>query len=174
MDSILQGIPKVFCYIDDILITGADDKEHLSNLAEVLNHLEAHGIILKKAKCKFLADAVEYLGHKVDANGIHTSNRKVEPIQKALPPRTVQQLKSFLELVHYYGKFIPNLSSLSQPLNQLLKSNARWKWTEACKQAFLVAKKKLATAPVLAHYNPVLPLKLAGDASQYGIGAVIS
>ena len=67
MDSILQGIPKVFCYIDDILITGADDREHLSNLAEVLERLEVHGIKLKKVKCKFLAEAVEYLGHKVDA-----------------------------------------------------------------------------------------------------------
>ena len=72
MDSILQGIPKIFCYIDDILITGVHDKEHLSNLAEVLNCLEAHGIKLKKVKCKFLAEAVEYLGHKVDANRIHT------------------------------------------------------------------------------------------------------
>ena len=158
IDSILQGIPKVFCYIDDILITGADDKEYLWNLAEVLNCLEAHGIKLKKAICKFLADAVEYLGNKVDANEIHTSNHKVEAMQKALPPRTVQQLQSFLGLVHYYGKFISNLSSLLQHLNNLLKSNARWKWTVACKQTFLVAKEKLATAPVLAHYNPVLPL----------------
>ena len=172
MDSILQGIPRVFCYIDDILITGTDDQDHLKNLSETLSRLESQGIKLKNGKCKFLAESVEYLGHKVDANGIHTSSHKVEAIQKAPPPKNVQQLKSFLGLVHYYGKFIPNLSSLLQPLNQLLKSKARWKWTDACTQAFEEAKQKLATAPVLAHYNPALPLKLARDASQYGISAL--
>ena len=125
-------------------------------------------------KCKFLAELVEYLGHKIDAKGIHTSNCKVEAIQQASPPKNVQQLKSFLGLVHYYGKFIPNLSSLLQLLNRLLKSKASWKWTNSCKQVFQEAKQNLATTPVLAHYNSVLPLKLAGDASQYGIGAVIS
>ena len=88
------------------MITGTDDEDHLKNLAVVLDRLESHGIKLKKAKCKFLAEAVEYLGHKVDVNGIHTSNRKVEAIQKAPYPRNAQQLKSFLGLVHYYGKFI--------------------------------------------------------------------
>ena len=174
VDSILQGIPRVFCYIDDILITGIDDQDHLKNLSEVLSRLEYQGIKLKKVKCKFLAESVEYLGYKIDAKGIHTSNRKVEVIQQAPLPWNVQQLKFFLGLVHYYGKFIPNLSSLLQPLNQLLKSKAPWKWTNSCKQAFQEAKQNLATAPVLAHYNPALPLELAGDASQYGIGAVIS
>ena len=99
MDSILQGIPQVFCYIDDILITGADDREHLSNLAKVLERLEAHGIKSKKAKCKFLAETVEYLGHKVDAKGIHTSNRKVEAIQKA-PPQVLSWISTLLRVVY--------------------------------------------------------------------------
>ena len=72
MDSILQGILHVLCYMDDILITGANDHNHLQNLSEVLSWLEQQGIKLKKEKCKFMATSVEYLGHKVDATGIHT------------------------------------------------------------------------------------------------------
>ena len=121
-----------------------------------------------------MAASVEYLGHKVDTNGIYTSDRKVEAIQQALIPENTQQLKSFLGLVHYYGKFIPHLSSLLHPLNQLLKANTTWFWSDLCEQAFQEAKQKLASAPVLVHYDPLLPLRLAGDASQYGIGAVIS
>ena len=76
--------------------------------------------------------------------------------------------------MHYYGKFIPHLSALLHPLNQLLKANTTWFWSDSCEQAFQEAKQKLASAPVLVHYDPSLPLRLAGDASQYGIGAVIS
>ena len=69
---------------------------------------------------------------------------------------------------------MPNLSTLLHPLNKLLKAESKWKWTAACDVVFKEAKKLLASAPVLAHYNPPLPICLAGDASAYGIGAVIS
>ena len=150
MDSILQGMPQVLCYIDDILITGKTDVDHLQNLSQVLTRLEQQGIRLKKEKCKFMAASVEYLGHKVDANGIHTSDHKVEAIQQAPIPKNTKQLKSFLGLVHYYGKFIPHLSSLLHPLNQLLKANTKWSWSDSCEQAFQEAKQKLASAPVFS------------------------
>ena len=129
---------------------------------------------MKKAKCVFLQDSVTYLGHKIDRNGVHTTPSKVEAINKAPKPQNQQQLKSFLGLLHYYGKFIPSLSTILHPLNQLLKANARWKWSKECDEAFEEAKQKLVSAPVLAHYDPTLPLRLAGDASSYGVGAVIS
>lgn len=74
----------------------------------------------------------------------------------------------------YYGKFIPNLASLIQPLNNLLQHKRKWKWTAACNNAFQQAKEELSSSQVLVHYDPALPLTLAGDASAYGIGAVIS
>ena len=70
MDAILQGFTYVICYLDDILITGPTDQEHLETLEEVLSRLKQHGIRLKN-KCQFLQDAVEYLGHQIDAQGIH-------------------------------------------------------------------------------------------------------
>ena len=99
---------------------------------------------------------------------------KVEAIRDAPVPRNTQELKSFLGILHYYDKFMPNLSSLLHPLNQLLRSEIPWEWSPACNQAFASAKNLLISAPVLAHYDPTLPLKLDGDASAYGIGAVIS
>ena len=121
-----------------------------------------------------MCQAVEYLGHRVDTEGLHTLDTKVAAIQRAPSPKDVQELCSFLGLVHYYRKFIPNLSTLLQPLNNLLKSDVKWKWSDECKRAFQEIKKLLVSAPVLAHYNPELPIRLAGDASAYGIGAVIS
>ena len=174
MDTILQGIPHVICYIDDILITGSTEEEHLRNLEEVLKRLQHHGVLLKASKCAFLQDSVEYLGHIVDKKGLHTMFQKVEAVKLAPVPKNQQDLRSFLGLVHYYGKFIPNLASLLQPLNELLKARNVWKWSSECEQAFIAAKEKLSQAPVLAHFDPAVPLRLAGDASAFGVGAVLS
>ena len=77
-------------------------------------------------------------------------------------------------LVNYYGKFIPNLSTLLYPLNSLLQSNKKWCWSTECSKAFQNAKKQLTSACILTHFNPNLPIALAADASAYGVGAVIS
>ena len=164
----------MICYIDDILVTGTSEKDHLCNLGEVLKRLEDSGFRLKKPKCDFMAKSVEYLGHQVDQHGIRALPNKVEAITKAPPPKNVQELRSFLGLLNYYGKFVRNLSSILHPLNQLLKDQQKWEWSKACAQAFQLAKDQLVSASVLTHYDPQLPIALAADASAYGIGAVIS
>ena len=173
MDTLLQGVPNTLCYLDDILITDKTDAEHLQNLEEVLKRLQNNGLRVKPDKCRFMEPSVEYLGHCINASGVHTTTQKVDAILKAPIPQNTQQLRSFLGLLHYYGKFLQNLSSLLHPLNQLLKSNAQWKWSAECQEAFEQAKKQLASAPVLAHYDVTQKLKLAADASAYGLGAVI-
>ncbi len=76
-----------------------------------------------------------------------------------------------LGLLNYYGKFIPNLSTMVHPLNTLLQANREWIWS---RPSFQQAKDTLISARVLTHYDPSLPINLAADASSYGIGAVIS
>ena len=174
MDVILQGMSRVTCYLDDILVTGATAEEHLRNLDEVLTRLKKHGVRLRKDKCRFMESSVEYLGHRVDQEGIHATTSKLQAISEAPAPRNVQELRSFLGLLNYYGRFIPNLSSLIHPLHKLLCKNAAWKWSRSCESAFNRVKQALLSSNALVHYNPSLPLKLAGDASAYGVGAVIS
>ena len=103
MDTVLQGIPHYICYLDDILVTGRSDKEHLQNLEEVLSRLRKYGIRLKEDKCHFLQDSVEYLGHQVDAEGVYTSPKKVKAILKAPRPRNLPELRSFLGLLNDYA-----------------------------------------------------------------------
>ena len=173
MDTILQGIPNVICYIDDILVTGPDDDAHLRNLTEVLERLEKHGVRMKRAKCNFMQGSVQYLGHSVDAEGLHTTPGKLEAVVKAPEPKNVQELRSFLGMLNYYGKFIPNISTIVHPLNRLLQHGHPWKWSEECKRAFQQAKETLTSSRLLVHYDPLLPLRLAADASAYGLGGVI-
>ena len=174
MDVVLQGISGVMCYIDDILISSKDEESHLKTIEEVFTRLQQHGFKLKRDKCEFLMNSVEYLGHQIDKDGIRALPNKVAAIKNAPTPNNVQELRSFLGLINYYGKFIPNLATLLHPLNTLLKADKKWTWSEECKEAFQLAKNQLTSSAVLTHYNPSLPIHMAADASAYGVGAVIS
>ena len=125
MDTILQGIPHVICYIDDILVTGKDDADHLKNLAAVLQHLQQHGLCLKLPKCYFMKPTVDYLGHLIDVEGLHATSEKLKAIIDAPTPKNITELRSFLGLLNYYGKFLPNLSTLLHPLNNLLHHDCK-------------------------------------------------
>ena len=87
MDTVLQGLSHVQCYIDDILVTGADDDEHFHNLEEVLVRLRNYGIRVKSSKCSFFQGSVEYLGHKITSEGLHTTTKKVDAVCLAPAPK---------------------------------------------------------------------------------------
>ena len=174
MERMLQGIPGVVVYIDDILITGDSDQEHLTTLGVVLARLEEEGLRLKKQKCRFMVRSVDYLGYHIDKQGLSPIPDKVTAIMEAPAPSNVQELRAFLGLVNYYGRFLSQLSTISRPLHQLLCKGNPWKWGHNCEEAFTRLKSKLVSVEVLAHYDPQLPVKLDCDASAYGVGAVLS
>ena len=111
MDNLLAGIPGIVVYLDDILVTGATETEHLQSLEEVLKRLERSGLRAKKSKYLFMASSASYLGHKIDAEGLHPLPDKLQAVKAAPTPRNVSELKSYLGLLTYYGKFLPNLST---------------------------------------------------------------
>ena len=140
MENLLQGINGVCVYIDDILITGATQKEHLNNLAQVLQRLESTGMCLKKQKCAFLLPSVSYLGHVISAEGLHTEETKVRAIVEAPEPQNVGELRSFLGMVNYYGKILPDLATTLSPLYWLLREATPWRWEQKQREAFQCVK----------------------------------
>ena len=121
-----------------------------------------------------MAPEVNYLGHLIDRAGLRPLPSKLAAIQEAPEPKNVPELRAFLGLVNYYGKFISHLSTLVNPVNKLLCKEALWVWDNRCIEAFKLLKLKLGSAEVLAHYDPRFPLKLDCDASPYGVGEVLS
>ena len=117
---------------------------------------------------------MEYLGHKVSAAGLQPTDAKVKAIKEAPAPMNVSQLKSFLGLVNYYGKFLPNLSSVLSPLYRLLQSSTKWSWGAEQATAFQKVKSMLTSDSILVHFDPDKELLLSCDASPYGVGAVLS
>ena len=174
MENLLQGIPGITVYVDDICVTGRTDEEHLQHLEETLKRLKTAGMRLKRAKCEFLLSSVEYLGHVISAEGLRTSDSKVKAILKAPAPQNVADLRSFLGLVNYYAKFLPDLATVLAPLYQLLQKHKKWKWNEEQAKSFQEVKDLLKSSRVLMYFDDSLPLVLACDASPHGVGAVLS
>ena len=174
IETLLQGLSNVTVYFDDILVTGKTDSEHLQNLSEVLTRLESAGLKLKRSKCTFMMTEIEYLGHRITPDGLKPTTSKVKAILDAPPPKSVSELKAFLGLVNYYGKFLGNLASTLAPLYSLLKKNSNWNWGDKQKASFQSVKSQITSDALLVHYDPKCPLLLTCDASLYGVGAVLS
>ena len=174
METLLQGIAGVCVYLDDILVTEKSETEHLHNLTQVLNRLQTAGMRLKQQKCAFMLPSVSYLGHVISAEGLRTEESKVKAVVDAPEPKNVAELRSFLGLVNYYGKFLPDLATTLAPLYKLLRQTMTWRWGTQQSKAFQAVKALLQSDRVLTHYDDRQPLVLACDASPYGLGAVLS
>ncbi|XP_018395382.1 PREDICTED: uncharacterized protein K02A2.6-like [Cyphomyrmex costatus] len=174
IENILQGIPGVAIFFDDIVITGETDKLHFDRLDEVLKRLHQYNIRINVEKSMFFMDKVNYCGYTINKDGVHKEDSKMEAIKLMPRPKNVSEVRAFTGMINYYGRFIPNLSTILHPLNELLRKNSSFIWSRKCELAFQKAKEAFTSNRVLTHFNSKLPLILATDASSYGVGAVLS
>ncbi|XP_062556975.1 uncharacterized protein K02A2.6-like [Armigeres subalbatus] len=174
MDAVLSGIEKTSGYLDDVLVGGRTKEEHDYNLKQVLQRLEQYGFTVRIEKCHFNMEQVEYLGQILDGDGIRPDPNKTAAIATMPPPQDVSSLRSYLGNVNYYAKYVPEMRKLRFPMDQLLKSGAKWVWSEACQRSFNRFREILQSPLTLSHYNPNLEIIVSADASNYGIGARIA
>ena len=116
----------VAVYLDDILVSGRKYKEARENLATVMGRLQTAGLRLRLDKCTFMQKSCIYLGHRLDAEGIHPTNEKLLALQHAPIPTCVTELRGYVGLVNYYHKFLKNVSAVLKPLYELLQSGTSW------------------------------------------------
>lgn len=163
-----------FCYLDDIIVVSDSFHEHLQLLEQIFRKLRDAGLKINIEKSKFCREGLKYLGHIVSKEGISVDPEKVSCITMYPIPQNVKQLKSFLGLVSWYRRFIPNFSNIIFPLNTLLRKNVKWLWSDECQKAFDEIKTKLLESPILSCPDYSKPLVLQTDASFSGLGAVLT
>lgn len=174
IDKMVSSLNGVASYLDDIIVTGSNDKEHWENFEKVVAAMEEFGFRVKTEKCTWFAEKCTYLGFEISADGRRPAPTAVNAIQNLPRPKSVDEVQAFLGKVGYYASFIPNLSSKAAPLNALRRKGTEFSWTDDCENAFFDIKKTLIKETCLTHFNPKKELILATDASPYGIGVVLS
>ena len=174
MDQIFGDIPHTFVYIDDILVASETEEEHLKDLKVVLDLLRENGLVTNRKKCILGRSSIEFLGYRVDANGISPLPERVEAIRQMKRPTSVKELQRFLGMVNYYRKFIPRAAHHLHHLFDALKGKPKeLVWDEGCSQSFEATKEALAQATLLHHPRTEAHLALTTDASQYAVGGVL-
>lgn len=176
MDLVLADLQWTTClvYLDDIIVFGRTFHEHLSRLDEVLTKLRQANLKVKPAKCNLFSPQVKYLGHIISAQGVEADPAKVEAVRRWPGPKNQTEVKSFVGLASYYRRFVQGFAEIARPLHQLTEKGRRFKWTDVCQSAFEKLKLSLMSAPILAYPDPHKTFILDTDASDAGIGAVLS
>ncbi|CAM4566663.1 unnamed protein product [Lepidochelys kempii] len=149
-------------------------EEHDNNLQSVLNCISKAGLKLNRSKCKFRQTELSFLKYTISQAGLKPDPDHILAISNAPPPTDLQTLHSFLDLTSWYAKFIPNYSFVIEPLRELLWRSSTLVWTMAAQASFEMVKDLIVHSPVLALFSPALPTIGTTDASDYGLGAVLT
>lgn len=164
----------VYAYQDDITVVTKTFGKHLYWIGRVREKLEKAGLHVEFRKCQFGKESVKYLGFIVDGKGLRIDNDRIDPIIKYPAPRTIKQLKRFIGMASWYRKFVPNFAMIVEPLTQLQRKAIKWHWGNEEQEAFIYIKECLANDPSLASPDFEMPFELQTDASNTGLGAVLS
>ncbi|UYV74279.1 K02A2.6-like [Cordylochernes scorpioides] len=176
MELVLRGLTWKTClvYLDDVMVMGRTFGEHLKNLQEIFNRFRAANLGLNPGKCQLFRRKVEFLGHTVSAKGIQTSESKILAIRDWPKPKDKHELRSFLGLCTYYRRFVEGYADIAAPLHRLTEAKSTFHWSQDCENAFVTLKGGLCSSPVLVYPQPGMRFVLDTDASNSGIGAVLS
>ena len=175
MSVVLQDLSSfAVAYLDDILIFSPTIDDHLNHINTVFQRLRMHGLRLKLKKCSFLQSETNYLGFVIDSQGIKPDPKKVEAIKSIPPPTCVREVRSFIGMCSYYRRFIPNFSAIAEPIIQLTRKHAHFKWSNVHQKAFEFLKDSLSVVPLLVYPNPNKKYTLYTDASDTCIGACLT
>lgn len=176
MDSVLSDLKltRVLVYLDDVNVYYRTFNEHLKDLEKAFNWLAGANLKLKKKKCTFFKEQLDYLEFLIDKNGLHPQPNKVSAIENMKIPEDKKDIQVFLGMVGYYCQFINNFSYIGELLFYLLKKDSAFIWNQECQVAFNYLCTCLMTAPVLHYPDFTRKFSLKTDASHSAIGALLS
>lgn len=175
MDIIFKPMEAfVLCFVDDIVIFSKNMEHHVEHVARAIQALTKVNLILNAEKCHFAQQSVYLLGFCVSAAGRSLDPRKLTNIQNWPIPQTGKDIQRFLGVINYFREHIPNVSTITAPLDELRNQDKLHSlWTDCHTDAFNALQNILTSTPILRYPNLDHPFSVATDASNVGIGAVL-
>lgn len=174
ISNVLQNITGVINISDDILVYGKTQSEHDTVLQKVLQRLQNNNLTINTNKCIFNTAKVKFFGYVFSNEGVHPDPSKVNSIINLKSPETAAEVRSFLGMINYVGKFLPNLSENTQLLRELTHKDAKFQWTDEHEKAFNILKQQLSDVTKLAYFDIKKTTHLHVDAGPNGIGAILA
>ncbi len=176
MEKVLDGLQGKIClvYLDDIIVYSSSVTQHFERLQTVLDRLCKANLTLNLRKSRFCLKEIKFLGHIVSEKGVRADHDKIEAIRTYPVPTNLKEVQRFLGLAGWYHKFVQDFSKIAQPLNDLKKKGRPFVWSHDCQHAFEQLKSTLSSPPILGHPNTDLPFSVYTDASDVGLGAVLT
>ena len=173
IQQVLEGCDGVRNIHDDIIVHGQKTEKHDKRLEEAMERIQNRGLTLNKEKCKFHMSELEFMGHLLSAQGIGPSQAKVEAVTEARQPESAAEVRSFLGLVNFCARFIPDLATVSEPLRRLTRKDVHFSWGKEQEVAFNELKKRLAKTETLGYFDSAAKTRVITDASPVGLGAIL-
>ncbi|MCP3668747.1 MAG: hypothetical protein GY696_40735, partial [Gammaproteobacteria bacterium] len=167
------GCKRIVSYVDDICIWAENGEDHEYYLRYVLTRLRKFNLRVKLKKCQFAFNQVTFLGHRISSKGLEMDPEKVKAVVECPRPKNVTDIRHFMGLLTFYRRYIFGFGDMNENINQLLRKDEPFLWTENQENDFLRLKEAVTHAPVLAFPNPEEPYHLSCDASDTAVGAVL-
>ena len=175
-DTFFDHLEKFLAiYVDDILIYSRTRAEHEQHVNMVLQRLSDAGLQIDIDKSEFYVQETKFLGMIIGVDGIRMDPVKVEAILNWEEPKTIKEVQAFLGVCNFYQRFVEGFANIARPLTQLTRKDTPWKFRKEIEgEAFNLLKKRLSSAPVLAHFNRSLPTRVETDVSDYCAGEILT
>ena len=173
IQQVIACCPGTINIADDIIAYGATVAEHDRNIHRLLARLKECGLTVNPAKRSFRQDKITFFGFRLSASGVQPTPDKIAAVSSAPPPKDASEVRSFLGLVGFCARFIPNLSTAEEPLRRLTHARTTFVWGSEQQTAFDKVKSLLSSSSALAYYSTTAPTEVIADASPVGLGAVL-
>ena len=149
-------------------------EEHDKRLFAVLDRLSEVGLTVNGDKCEFRLSKLTFFGHELTSDGIKPSEEKIASIRDARPPKDASEVRSFMGLVQYSAKFMPDVASVAKPIQELTRKGVVFQWGGEQQTAFEELKCLITQAEILAYFKIGCKTRIVADASPVGLGAVLT
>ena len=174
LSTALEGLRGVRNISDDIIVFGQNQQEHDQNLEALFKRLNEQNITLNKEKCQFNRTPLEFYGYIFSSEGISADPKKVDAIKNTEIPTNASEVRSFLGMTNYVGRFIPNYSTITAPLRDLTKHNVNFEWKQEHQESFDSLKRDLTSDKVMSYFDRTKQTVMIVDASPVGLGALLT